>query len=171
MLSNIRQDHFPTIQEYKETTKDICARLRFCMKQTEEKECSKAEESFYHGLSQRTQLEMSRLNITTIAGISGIIKCTDDTLFKQIAQERHTRATDEQNPRNEKYNTKIEKTCKLHYTCKQTTDNVGYFIKNLEKYWQSQGSVLKLGVANISSQTQNSSNPSRNRWRALYGVT
>ncbi|KAG0441140.1 hypothetical protein DMUE_1272 [Dictyocoela muelleri] len=122
MLSNVRQDNFLTIKEYKEAIKSICARLRICMSWTEEQEGMKAEESFYHGLSQRTQLEMSRLNITTISGIYDIIKCTEDTLLEQTANDWHARAASGQKLRLEKHNLKVGKTCKLHGICKHTTE-------------------------------------------------
>ncbi|KAG0435127.1 hypothetical protein DMUE_4871 [Dictyocoela muelleri] len=46
---------------------------------------AKAEEAFYTGLSNRTKVEMSKLNIKTIIGIYEIINCKEETLMVQMS--------------------------------------------------------------------------------------
>ncbi|KAG0430993.1 hypothetical protein DMUE_5604, partial [Dictyocoela muelleri] len=66
-LSHVYQDQFWTIKEYKNHIEEICTRLAICIGWTNEQKSLKIEESFYNGLSKRTQLEMARLNITKIS--------------------------------------------------------------------------------------------------------
>ncbi|KAG0439910.1 hypothetical protein DMUE_2120 [Dictyocoela muelleri] len=68
-LSNIKQNYFLTIKEYKTAIEETCKRLAICMGWSKEQEIINTEESFYHGLSSRIQLEMSRLNVSSIAMI------------------------------------------------------------------------------------------------------
>ncbi|KAG0442056.1 hypothetical protein DMUE_0574 [Dictyocoela muelleri] len=84
MLSNVRQDDFLRIKEYKENKVNICKRLKICMGKTESQTRIKAEEVFYTGLSKRTQLEMSRLNVRNIVDIYEMINCTEETLKEQL---------------------------------------------------------------------------------------
>ncbi|KAG0439401.1 hypothetical protein DMUE_2450 [Dictyocoela muelleri] len=73
-------------------------------------------------ISQRTQLEMSRLNINTIANIFEIIKCYGETLIEQKIGGLHNRATVTQKTVDEKHEPNTHKKCKLHGICKHTTD-------------------------------------------------
>lgn len=66
MLLNVHQDNFLTIKEYRSVTENICARLKIYRNLSKYLEGMEIDKFFYFGLSQRTQLEMSRLNITTI---------------------------------------------------------------------------------------------------------
>ncbi|KAG0435690.1 Transposon Tf2-9 polyprotein, partial [Dictyocoela muelleri] len=88
MLSNTRQDNYLTIKEYKEEINIICERLQICMQWTDEQRILKSEEAFYNGLSKRTQLEMSRLNVQTISDIYHMINCTEETLMEHLANDK-----------------------------------------------------------------------------------
>ncbi|KAG0430206.1 hypothetical protein DMUE_5685 [Dictyocoela muelleri] len=66
MLANTKQDDFLTIKYYKGYIIDICESLKICFNWSEKQKNLKADEAFYTGLSRRTQLEMSRLNVQTI---------------------------------------------------------------------------------------------------------
>lgn len=65
-LSTLRQCDFVTTAKYKERIEEICLKLGNCKRWNHEIIVHKTEECFYNGLSRRTQLEMSRLNIKSL---------------------------------------------------------------------------------------------------------
>ncbi|KAG0420404.1 hypothetical protein EQH57_0160, partial [Dictyocoela roeselum] len=122
MLANVKQDDFLTIKEY---INDICQRLMICMNWNEEQKNIKAEEAFYTGLSRRTQLDMSRLNVTTIKGIYDMINTTEETLLEQLNGNELDRKTQVycKNEREDRIDK--GKRCLYHGLCNHTTLNVG----------------------------------------------
>lgn len=84
ILSNIHQDDFITIKDYSNAITNVCENLQICMSWSDEQQLSKIEETFYHGLSKRTQLEMSRLIVQTVNEIYNMINCTEETLIEQL---------------------------------------------------------------------------------------
>ncbi|KAG0441748.1 hypothetical protein DMUE_0823 [Dictyocoela muelleri] len=86
MLSNIKQDDFLTIKEYKDYIHKICIRLQTCMDWSDSQMENIAEEIFYNGISKRTQCVMSRLNVQSILEIYKMINCTEETLLEQNIQ-------------------------------------------------------------------------------------
>ncbi|KAG0435614.1 hypothetical protein DMUE_4641, partial [Dictyocoela muelleri] len=65
-LTTIKQDKYPTIEEYKLDIEDTCRKLITCLNGDSSAEVLKIRETFYNGLSDRTKLEMARLNIKDI---------------------------------------------------------------------------------------------------------
>ncbi|KAG0442137.1 hypothetical protein DMUE_0507 [Dictyocoela muelleri] len=130
MLANAKQDDFLTIKEYKEYINDICQRLMICMNWSEEQMNVKAEEAFYTGLSRRTQLEMSRLNVTTIKGIYDMINTTEETLLEQFngSEVENKLSVYHRNKREEQANK--GKRCSYHGLCNHDTAECREIKKN-----------------------------------------
>ncbi|KAG0435945.1 Transposon Ty3-G Gag-Pol polyprotein [Dictyocoela muelleri] len=81
---------------------------------------AKAKEAFYTGLSKRTKLEMSRLNIKTIVGIYEIINCKEETLMEQMSINEPIRKQRQKHTDNNNYK-QSEKKCSFHGVCNHTT--------------------------------------------------
>jgi hypothetical protein len=83
-LTNLRQNDFLTIQEYHEEIMHTCERLAICKSWDQTTLQNRAEEVFYNGLTKRTQLEMSRLNIQTPSEMFKLILTTEKTMIEQM---------------------------------------------------------------------------------------
>jgi hypothetical protein len=125
-LTTLRQCDYLTIEEYKTSIEEVCKKLSICKKWNVESTNSKVEESFYNGLSRRTQLEMARLNVKSLGEMYQIIFTTESTMIEQIKANsaRKKKVYDESpkhynnNFRSDKseHNHKQRKYCKLHKT-------------------------------------------------------
>ncbi|KAG0434491.1 hypothetical protein DMUE_5162 [Dictyocoela muelleri] len=82
-LTTIRQNNYPTIEEYKLEIEDNCRKLMTCLGGDTTAETLKIRETFYNGLSDRTKLEMARLNIKDINQMYQIISSTEKTIIDQ----------------------------------------------------------------------------------------
>ncbi|KAG0439134.1 hypothetical protein DMUE_2644 [Dictyocoela muelleri] len=143
MLSNTKQDDFMTIKEYKEYIGKVCERLGICMGWNSIQVSAKAEEAFYTGLSKRTKLDMSRLNIRTIVGIYEIINCTEETLKEQLSFDKitHSKKTIRKTTREDNTNSKR---CSFHGVCNHKTSEC-----RVLKVKQNQKKILKLIMINL----------------------
>ncbi|KAG0435693.1 hypothetical protein DMUE_4588 [Dictyocoela muelleri] len=65
-LTTVRQNNYPAVEEYKLEIEDKCRKLMKCLDGGATDEKLKIRETFYNELSDRTKLEMSRLNIQDI---------------------------------------------------------------------------------------------------------
>ncbi|KAG0439841.1 hypothetical protein DMUE_2155 [Dictyocoela muelleri] len=59
-LSNIKQNNYFRISEYKKEIENVIRKLSVCLNWNEEMRIIKGIESFYYGHLKRTQLEMTR---------------------------------------------------------------------------------------------------------------
>lgn len=99
-LNSLRQTDFVTIQQYQCEINYICVRFAICNEWNDELRTQKMQETFYNGLSRRTQLEMARLNVRNFAEMYSIINTTEITILEQL------KAPQGKNKHQEKYETK-----------------------------------------------------------------
>ncbi|KAG0420448.1 Retrovirus-related Pol polyprotein from transposon, partial [Dictyocoela roeselum] len=126
LLSHVHQDQFLTIKEYKNYIEETCTRLAICVGWTSEQRSLKVEESFFNGLSKRTQLEMSRLNITKISDMYSIINCTEETLLDQVRDTNHTSARPNRMKGSKGSKPNSKNFCKHHGECNHSTQECRY---------------------------------------------
>lgn len=71
-------------------------------------------ESFYNGLSDRTELEMGRLNIHNINEMYQIIDATENTMIKQMNNLNQNKKAVREERRERKVKNKYSKLCEYH---------------------------------------------------------
>ncbi|KAG0440449.1 Transposon Tf2-9 polyprotein [Dictyocoela muelleri] len=129
-ISNIHQDQFLTIKEYRNFIEDTVTRLGICMNWTTEQCEFKMYEAFFYGLAKRTQIEMARLNIKEISEMYNVINSTEESLldqgpnFDEIINNKN---------KQEKSSHEIKKdtlTCSYHGKCNHRTEDCRELKKN-----------------------------------------
>lgn len=125
-LTTLKQCDFLTIEEYQKRIESTCYKLGNCKRWSKETIMMKIEESFYNGLTRRTQLEMARLNVKTLGEMYQIIHTTESTMLEQLraTQARTRKRSEDIQTHNKNKNThyrtidriKTEKYCKFHHS-------------------------------------------------------
>lgn len=85
-LTNIRQNNFLRISDFRDAILDTIHKLGVCLNLNNEMREMKTREAFYYGLSKRSQLEMIRLNIHNIDDMYTIIDSTEAALLEQMKE-------------------------------------------------------------------------------------
>ncbi|KAG0420258.1 hypothetical protein EQH57_0227 [Dictyocoela roeselum] len=83
-LSKIKENNYLRISEFEEEIIKTTRKLSICLDWGEEMQNNKINEAFYYGLSKRTQLEMTRLNVHDINSMFKLIDETEATIIEQI---------------------------------------------------------------------------------------
>ncbi|KAG0442520.1 Retrovirus-related Pol polyprotein from transposon [Dictyocoela muelleri] len=122
IISNIRQNNYYTIREYKEDIEAACQRLSIYLNWDVHTTNFKSEEIFYNGLNRRTQLEMSRLRVTNIREMYELINTTEDTIIEQMRSHKikeektYRKVSNEKAEENKKPVRVVSKWCTFHKT-------------------------------------------------------
>ncbi|KAG0441314.1 hypothetical protein DMUE_1138 [Dictyocoela muelleri] len=140
ILSNIHQDDFLTIKDYSNEITNVCEKLQICMNWSDEQRLTKIKETFYRGLTKRTQLEMSRLNVQTINEIYNMNHCTEETLIEQLGRFDNEYFIGKQDNLNKKPE-KGRKQCEHHGSCNHFTYECRYLKKKKNNFRLNKGSI------------------------------
>ncbi|KAG0435920.1 Transposon Tf2-6 polyprotein, partial [Dictyocoela muelleri] len=106
-LSNIRQNTYLTIKEYRNQIVKLCTRLAICLGWGNEAKEQKIIEAFYNGLSKRCQLEMARLNVKDCKEMYALINSTEETLIEQIRSIQPKKNKHKGTPQNSRYSKRL----------------------------------------------------------------
>jgi hypothetical protein len=122
-LTLIKQNDYLTILEYKDQIEKVCMKLAACKQWNEQTLEFKREEIFYNGLTKRTQLEMSRLNVKNLGEMYQIIHTTECTMIEQMNARLDKKHFNEPN-KTEKtyYKNNARKYCTYHHSTSHNTD-------------------------------------------------
>ncbi|KAG0420508.1 Transposon Tf2-6 polyprotein [Dictyocoela roeselum] len=117
-LSNVKQNNFIRISEFKDEIIKTTRKLSICLGWNSEMEELKIKEAFYYGLSKRTQLEMTRLNVQDIDTMYQLIDATESTLIEQSKdmQKEKSKTSEKEYKANKSKNEKKPNYCDYHNT-------------------------------------------------------
>ncbi|KAG0420228.1 hypothetical protein EQH57_0246, partial [Dictyocoela roeselum] len=121
-LSTLKQNNFATIEEYKDEIEYHCKRLITCLEGDAASMNAKICETFYNGLSERTKLEMARLNIQDINQMYQIILTTEKTMLEQSREVNEDPKGKINNKSNTHKKERRTKWCDYHQVSTHNTD-------------------------------------------------
>lgn len=125
-LNNIRQNDYATIELYHSDIKYICERLSICKDWNQNMCNQKIQEALFNGLTNRTKLEMSRLNIRNIEEMYNLINTTEKTMIEQMStrkpQIKKEKSYRQVNQQNMPQITSRNKYCTFHHSKTHSTE-------------------------------------------------
>ncbi|KAG0439766.1 hypothetical protein DMUE_2203 [Dictyocoela muelleri] len=118
ILTNIKQNNFLHVKEYKKELEETIRKLSICLNWSADNEKIKKRDAFYFGLEKRTKLEMTRLNIQDIDSMYDIIEATEESLVQQYNDQLSTKKQLEKSRRQngENFKRTDNKFCSYHKT-------------------------------------------------------
>lgn len=133
-INNLKQEQFYLIDTYADEIKRNCNKLAVCYKWSKEELSKKMEEYFTKGLSDLCLLEIRKLNIYKIEDVWQMIKRVEDFGYNILVKEvtnpkrvieteyKKTKSSIDQKDRKNHKNQSDKKYCKIHKSCRHTTE-------------------------------------------------